>query len=476
MGLLIFGFAFLVRFFSLLSAGGFDAVLGYDDGVYYGAATAFNHGLIPYKDFVMVHPPGILLILSPFTWLAHLTSDAIGLSVARIFFMFIGATSAYLIYRIGRRYDRTTGVIAALIYSVWMPVVRIERTPYLEGIGSLALLIALYLLPKATTAWRRVLIAGAVLGLAVSTKLWFALPVVIIFLWLLFSKQFKSAIIFGASSLLTFGIVISWFWYNAGSRFWELILTAQLNRGGNGVGSFSRINQIFNFTSFAFLNNKKLQFSVGIALLAIIIIPFIKYFRKRDQGILILALFAAQFLVLMQTPVFFNAYPSFVAATFALISGITLGAIHRNILTGVFILALVAVGIYGSLTQAPGRDLPTQVEQLQFKDAKCVTTDSPAVLALTNTLTRDLHNKCNLIFDVSGTIYGINHGLNPNNYSATKRRWHSAEYQAEVEKYLASGNIVILARRSEDGLRPETFYKLDYRHKVIKSKSFVIIS
>ena len=291
-----------------------------------------------------------------------------------------------------------------------------------------------------------------------------------------YKKAVSLNIEIGVSSLATFGLVISWFWYKAGSRFWELILTAQLNRGGNNVGAFSRIEQIFNFTSFAFLNNKKLQFAVGVALLAILIIPFIKYFRKRDQGILILALFAAQFLVLMQTPVFFNAYPSFVAATFALISGITLGAIHRNILTGAFILALVGVGIYGSLTQAPGRDLPTQVEQLQFKDAKCVTTDSPAVLALTNTLTRDLHNKCNLIFDVSGTIYGINHGLNPNNYTATKRRWHSDEYQAEVGKYLSSGNIVILARRSEDGLRPETIYKLDNRHQVVKSKSFVIIS
>ena len=35
-------FAFLVRLFSLFYAGGFDSVLGYDDGVYYSASTALN--------------------------------------------------------------------------------------------------------------------------------------------------------------------------------------------------------------------------------------------------------------------------------------------------------------------------------------------------------------------------------------------------------------------------------------------------
>ena len=143
MELALFVFAFLIRFISLLTAGGFDSVLGYDDGVYYSAATAFLNGLIPYKDFVMVHPPGILLILTPFVLLAKLTSDALGLYVARIFFMLIGATNSFLIYRVGRRFNRSTGVVASLIYATWMPVVRIERTPYLEAIGSLSLLIAL---------------------------------------------------------------------------------------------------------------------------------------------------------------------------------------------------------------------------------------------------------------------------------------------------------------------------------------------
>lgn len=476
MGVLLFIFAFLVRLISLLTSGGFDSVLGYDDGVYYGAATAFSHGLIPYKDFVMVHPPGILLILSPFTWLANITSDATGFYFARVFFMLIGACSTYLIYRIGRRFSRTAGIIAALIYAVWMPIVRLERTPYLEGIGSLALLIALHLLPKASVNKNRIALAGVVLGFAVSTKLWFAVPVVIISIWLIFSKEFKRAFIFGASSLATFGVVISWFWLKAGSKFWDLILVAQVNRHTSYISPLTRIEQIFNFVSFTFIHDNKHRFIFGSILVILIGFIFLKYFKSRDQGLLILMLFAAQFLILMQTPVFFNAYPSFVAATFALIAGIALGKFHRNLISGILTLVLVISGAHSSFTQAPGRDLPTKVEQLKFKNYKCVTSDDPVVLAMTNTLSQDLKNKCHLIFDVTGTIYGIDGGANPNRVSATVRRLDSATYQSIVEKYLAEGSIVILARRTHDGLLPATIFQLDKRRTVTKSGSFVIIS
>lgn len=475
MGVALFIFAFLVRFASLLTAGGFDSVLGYDDGVYFGAATAFVHGLIPYKDFVMVHPPGILLILAPFALLAKITTDTLALYLARIFFMLIGAANTYLIYRVGRRFNRSTGFVAALIYATWMPVVRIERTPYLEAIGSLALLISLYLLEKPKVLLNRVAISGAALGFAVATKLWFAVPVAIISIWFLFTKEFKRALLFGISALTTFTLVISLFWYRVGNRFWDLILNAQLNRGGGYTSPDSRISQIFNWTSLNFIDSERIRVSIGIFLILLVAFPFLKYFRGREQGLLILLLFIAQFAVLMKTPVFFNAYPSFVAATFALIAGISLGALHRNFITAGFIGVLVLGGTYGVLTQEPGRDLPTKVEQATLKQSRCVTSDSPVVLALTNTLSRDLENGCHLIFDVSGTIYGIDNGANPYHRSATSRRLRSIQYQEELLKYLSSGHTIILVRERSDGLKPETFKEILAGRKVTKTKSFLII-
>ena len=35
-------------------------LISYDDGVYMGAATLFDHGIVPYRDFVFLHPPGVI--------------------------------------------------------------------------------------------------------------------------------------------------------------------------------------------------------------------------------------------------------------------------------------------------------------------------------------------------------------------------------------------------------------------------------
>ena len=470
----VFVFAFLARLLSLMFAGGFDSILGYDDGVYFGASAAFVHGLIPYKDFVLVHPPGILLILAPFTWISKLTSDSFAFYAARIFFMLIGATSTALIYVIAKRFNKPAALIAATIYAVWNPVVRVERTAYLEGIGSLALLVALYLIPKAKTSKIQISFAGLALGIAVSTKLWFAVPVVIIFAWLVLNKEFLRALIFGSVSFGTFLSIIAWFWYQAGSRFWELIITAQIHRANFQLPLRTRIDQIFNFTSLTFLHNSNLRFVVGVAIVTLLTIPFIRFFKKHDQGILILFLFAAQFVVLLQTPVFFNAYPSFVAATLALIAGITLGEFHRNIITGLVIASFITISFHSTLTQEPGRDLPTKIEQLPLQKSRCVTSDDPVLLALTNTLTKDLQNNCHLIFDVTGVIYGIN-STNSQDMPSKQRRLKSDLYQRQIEKYLSSGSVVILGRPKHDGLRPKTIQELDRNREVTETKSFVII-
>ena len=56
--------AFTARVGVVLRGEGFHALAGYDQGVYYAAADAFVHGRLPYVGFLLLHPPGIVL-LSP---------------------------------------------------------------------------------------------------------------------------------------------------------------------------------------------------------------------------------------------------------------------------------------------------------------------------------------------------------------------------------------------------------------------------
>src|SRR3954454_10950090 len=60
-------------------------------------------GRMPYGDFVLLHPPGILVVLAPFAELGALTSDQIGLAGARVGFWVLGAVNAALVARVGAR-------------------------------------------------------------------------------------------------------------------------------------------------------------------------------------------------------------------------------------------------------------------------------------------------------------------------------------------------------------------------------------
>ena len=75
--------AFVARILVVLRGDGFHELVGYDQGVYYAAADSFVHGRRPYGGFLLLHPPGIMLFLSPFAALGSLTSDATGMAVAR---------------------------------------------------------------------------------------------------------------------------------------------------------------------------------------------------------------------------------------------------------------------------------------------------------------------------------------------------------------------------------------------------------
>ncbi len=62
-----------LRMWQLSSPGHLTGVTEYDDGVYLGAALRLVHGVLPYRDFVLVQPPGLILIMTPVAALAKWT-------------------------------------------------------------------------------------------------------------------------------------------------------------------------------------------------------------------------------------------------------------------------------------------------------------------------------------------------------------------------------------------------------------------
>src|SRR6187401_855456 len=190
--------AFVVRLVPVMRGGGLFGLGNYDDGVYYAASTGIAHGLLPYRDFLLLHPPGVPLLLTPFAFVAQLTSDSYGFAAARVAWMLLGAVNAVLIWRILRPIGLITALFGALSYAVFYPAVYADHTTLLESPATTALLLAILLLEPLSSARYlsrgRAFAAGAVLGLTVVIKIWGLITVIIVLGWLLLIRRFRAAL------------------------------------------------------------------------------------------------------------------------------------------------------------------------------------------------------------------------------------------------------------------------------------------
>ena len=102
--LLILTVAGLLRIWPWLRPHALNAVWEYDDGVYYAASRAVLHGLWPYRDFTIVHPPLISLLLLPFALLGAVFGDAAGMAAARVATVAVGVANIWLVYLLALRH------------------------------------------------------------------------------------------------------------------------------------------------------------------------------------------------------------------------------------------------------------------------------------------------------------------------------------------------------------------------------------
>src|SRR5579859_5964676 len=83
--------ALAIRLYQVLRPGYLTGITEYDDGVYFGAALRLVHGAMPYHSFVLVQPPGIVVLMAPLALLARATSSETGFAVARLLTALAGA-------------------------------------------------------------------------------------------------------------------------------------------------------------------------------------------------------------------------------------------------------------------------------------------------------------------------------------------------------------------------------------------------
>ena len=231
---------FVAALYPVFEPHGSMTVYGYDGSVYLGASVRLLHGVLPYRDFVFVQPPGIVLLMTPVSLLAlGLGTDA-GLWLARLVTIFVMAANcglvAWLLRRLGPAASLSGGLYLALFTVASSADSQLKLEPYL----ALCCLVGAALLFEGdgvTADRRRALWAGVAIGVAGLVKLWAIFPAaVMVLLVVLLRRTALNRFVLGMVAAFGAGAIV--FVLAAPSAFVRDVLVTQLSpSSGRGAGT-----------------------------------------------------------------------------------------------------------------------------------------------------------------------------------------------------------------------------------------------
>lgn len=155
----------------------------YDDGPYFGSAVRLVHGVLPYRSFVLVQPPGITLLMTPAAALTYLIGTSWGLVIGRILTVLAAAASVVLGGLLVRHRGLAAVIAACGILAVYPDGVAAAHTVLVEPwlvlfclLGALAVFNG----DRLTGARRRLVWGGVAFGFAGAVEAWAIVPVLVV--------------------------------------------------------------------------------------------------------------------------------------------------------------------------------------------------------------------------------------------------------------------------------------------------------
>lgn len=451
--------AFVVRLTPLLIGGGLEFYGRYDDGVYYAASDALTFGRLPYKDFVLLHPPGLLLVVAPFALLGRLTSDPVGMAAGRLAFMAIGALNAVLVTVLADRWSRRAAVVAGVVYACWLPAVYAEQSTMLEPLGGTALLVALLLLLRTATpaTARAEVLAGVALGLACTVKIWYVAPWLAVVVWQLLARRQRAALRVVAGAGAAMAVVLLPFFVLAPRRMFDMVVRDQLLRADASSSRTGRLSSILGARTF--LDGHPAELHVATAVLLAGFVVAAGYCVAKAEARVLVGVLTVNVVVLLASPAYFPHYAALTAAPAALVLGVAVGtftgvsrrgAASRRAVLALVVAAFLASGALVAST-AEGKTFPRQ--QLDAVAPRgCVTADDPTALVQMNRLSEDLRSGCRVAVDVTGITYDTLHRVKPDGQRVPRER--NIAFQRYLYQYLRSGSSFVVVRQHDDATPP----------------------
>lgn len=216
----------------------------YDDGVYFGAAIRLLQGVLPYRGYAYVQPPGIVIVALPFALVAKAVSASAGLAAARVATACASAACIPLAGRLVRHKGVLVTLVTCGFLAVYPADVLTARTLMLEPWMNLCCLLA------ANAAFsggrlagpRRLVWAGVALGFAVTIKFWAAVPAVVLLCGLLAGRgRWRRARGYLAALVVGFAVPVIGLAAAAPTAFVRGTLVDQVTRMGAATSMTARL-------------------------------------------------------------------------------------------------------------------------------------------------------------------------------------------------------------------------------------------
>jgi hypothetical protein len=266
--------ALAVRLYYFTRPGYLLGVTEYDDGSYFGSAVRLVHGVLPYRDFVFVQPPGITLLMTPVALLSKVTGTDTGLAIARILTMLAGAAGTALAGLLVRHRGMLATLIATGIVAVYADSVASSHTLLVEPWVVLFCLlgaVAVFDGDSFTTSRRRLAGGGLAFGFAGLIEAWAIVPVLI--LLLLMIRTGRRTLTWLAGVMAGFLLPVAPFAALAPEKFFHGVITAQIGgrEGAIRVPLYFRIRHMAGFANYPDLKHA-LVLAVAAALAGFIVV------------------------------------------------------------------------------------------------------------------------------------------------------------------------------------------------------------
>ena len=301
-----------------------EATSFYDSGVYFAAAMHFVTGVIPYRDFTFVNPPGIVLLISPLAFLSRVIGSHDGFIIARILTSAVTAINAGLLAWLVRRKGRLAMVVAGFGLALLPVALLVSSAVKLDPYSILFVLLGAQIILSQDNATgiistRRLIFGGVLFGFAGDVKLWAVFSFIALLICLVSWVRLRVLFTMGGAAI---GFILPSLplFILAPHSYISQVFTVQLTQKYNpavSLGTHWRLIDLTGFSQTTIAPSGNEAIIAFLALLLIVVIAFARRQRHEHVDLFLLLSATITVIALLVAPVS-NTYYAYFAAPFLL--------------------------------------------------------------------------------------------------------------------------------------------------------------